>query len=52
MLTKVLSIANEGILISESPISNKFSKYRIDAVCIVLGEDRKIQRINYYENLY
>jgi len=42
----------EAFLILESPISKNFSKYRIDAVCIVLGEDRKIQRINYYENLY
>jgi hypothetical protein len=42
----------EGFLILESPISKNFSKYRIDAVCIVLGEDKKIQRINYYENLY
>ena len=42
----------EAFLILESPISKNFSKFRIDAVCIVLEEDRKIQRINYYENLY
>lgn len=42
----------EAFLILESPISKNFSKYRIDAVCIVLEEDRKISRINYYENIY
>ncbi len=41
-----------AFLILESPISKNFSKYRIDAVCIVLEEDRKISRINYYENIY
>ena len=30
----------EGFLLLESPISKKFSKYRIDAVCIVLNEDQ------------
>lgn len=42
----------EAFLILESPISKNFSKYRIDAVCIVLEEDRKVSRINYYENIY
>ena len=30
----------------------EFKKYRIDAVCIVLNEDKTINRINYYDNLY
>ena len=42
----------EAFLILESTISKNFSKYRIDAVCIVLKEDKTTQRINYYENLY
>lgn len=42
----------EAFLILKSPISKNFSKYRIDAVCIVLEEDRKVSRINYYENMY
>ncbi|MPM28272.1 hypothetical protein SDC9_74792 [bioreactor metagenome] len=42
----------EAFLILESPISKNFLKYRIDAVCIVLEENKKIQKINYYENLY
>lgn len=42
----------EAFLILESPISKNFLKYRIDAVCIVLEEDKKLRRINYYENIY
>lgn len=41
----------EGFLILEK-IAKKFFKYRIDAVCIVLNEDKTVERINYYENLY
>jgi len=50
-LSRIRRIA-EGFLLLESPISHKFSKYRIDAVCIVLNEDKTVRRISYYENLY
>ncbi len=50
-LNRIRKIA-EGFLLLESPIANKFSKYRIDAVCIVLNEDKTVKRINYYENVY
>jgi len=50
-LNKIRRIA-QGFLLLKSPITNKFSKYRIDAVCIVLNEDKTLKRINYYENLY
>jgi len=50
-LNRIRRIA-EGFLLLESPISKKFSKYRIDAVCIVLNEDKTTKKINHYENLY
>lgn len=50
-LNRIRRIA-EGFLILESSIAKKFSKYRIDAVCIVLNEDKKVERISHYENLY
>lgn len=42
----------EGFLLLESPISKNFTKYRIDAVCIVLNEDKTVRQIKYYENVY
>jgi len=39
-------------LLLESPIANKYQKYRIDAVCVVLNEDKTVNRISYYENIY
>jgi len=50
-LSRIKRIA-EGFLVLESPIANKFEKYRIDAVCIVLNEDKTVESINYYDNLY
>jgi putative endonuclease len=41
----------ESYLILENPIAKYFKKYRIDAVCIVLNEDKTIKRIIHYENL-
>ena len=32
-------------------IDNQYDGYRIDAVCIVLDQNRKVTRINHYENL-
>ena len=34
-----------------SLLANRFQKYRIDAVCIVM-ENNTITRINHYENIY
>ena len=42
----------ELFLVSESQIAQKFVRYRVDAVCIELNEDKTINRINYYDNLY
>jgi putative endonuclease len=42
----------ESFLVLESPVAEKFSKYRIDAVCIVLNEDKTVRTIKYYDNLY
>ena len=50
-LSRIKRIA-EAFLILESPISKNFSKYRIDAVCIVLEENKTIRSIKHYENLY
>ncbi len=32
-------------------IEKSYGGYRIDAVCIVLGQDNQVLRINHYENL-
>lgn len=50
-LSQVRRVA-ELFLLSDSPITKKYKKYRIDAVCIVLNEDKTINRISYYDNLY
>jgi len=49
-LSRIKRIA-EGFLVLEPQIANKFKKYRIDAICIVLNENKKLQRINYYDNV-
>jgi putative endonuclease len=41
----------ESFLVLERKIAKKFEKYRIDAVCIVLDENKEIERINHYENI-
>ncbi len=41
----------EGFLVLERQIAKKFDKYRIDGVCIVLNNDRTVNRINHYENI-
>ncbi len=50
-LSQIKRVA-ELFLVSESQIAQKFVRYRIDAVCIELNEDKAINRINYYDNLY
>ena len=50
-LSQIRRVA-ESFLVLESPIAENFSKYRIDAVCIVLNEDKTIRSIKHYENLY
>lgn len=50
-LLKVRRVA-ESFLVLESPRAKVFSKYRIDAVCIVLNEDKTVRRLKYYGNLY
>ncbi len=50
-LSKVKKVA-ESFLILEKELVKNFSKYRIDAVCIVLNEDKCIERIKHYKNLY
>ena len=50
-LSQIKRVA-ELFLVSESQIAQKFVRYRVDAVCIELNEDKTINRINYYDNLY
>lgn len=50
-LSQIKRVA-ELFLVSESQIAQKFVRYRVDAVCIELNEDKAINRINYYDNLY
>lgn len=49
-LSQVKRVA-EGFLVLEKQIAKKFDKYRIDGVCIVLNNDRTVNRINHYENI-
>jgi len=50
-LSQIRRVA-EAFLVLNPDISKRLVKYRIDAVCIVLNEDKTINRINYYENVY
>lgn len=50
-LSQIRRVA-ETFLVLNPDISKRLVKYRIDAVCIVLNEDKTINRINYYENVY
>lgn len=38
-------------LLQNKEVSKKFDSYRIDAVCIVLNEDKSVDRITHYENI-
>jgi putative endonuclease len=48
-LNRIRRIA-EGFLILEK-IAKSYQRYRIDAVCIVLDENKNVERINHYENV-
>ncbi|MBP6867134.1 YraN family protein [Candidatus Shapirobacteria bacterium] len=50
-LNRIRRIA-ESFLMLNPEIKRNFLKYRLDAVCIVLNEDKTVTRINHYENLY
>lgn len=41
----------EAYLQQNPKISQEFSSLRIEAICIVLGQDNCLERINHYENL-
>jgi len=49
-LSRIKRIA-EGFLVLEQEIAKKFRKYRIDAVCVVLDENKNMERISYYDNI-
>ena len=38
-------------LMANPQISEKYSSFSIDAVCIVVDENRRVKRLNHYENL-
>jgi putative endonuclease len=50
-LNRIRRIA-ESFLVLTPEIKRNFQKYRLDAVCIVLSENKTVTRINHYENLY
>lgn len=50
-LSKVRRVA-ESFLVLEKERAKNFEKYRIDAVCIVLNEDKTVRSIKHYGNLY
>lgn len=41
----------EFYLIDKPERAKKYETYSIDAVCIMVGEDGEVKRINHYENL-
>jgi len=43
-------IKNSQAYLSYNPGKN-YKSYRIDAICIVLNEDRQVNRINHYRNI-
>jgi putative endonuclease len=49
-LNQVKKVA-ESFLNLETDISSKFNKYRIDAICIMLNDKNKVERISHYQNL-
>lgn len=50
---KLSQVQNTAIaFLQQNPeIEKSYDGYRIDAVCIVLGQNNQILRINHYENL-
>jgi putative endonuclease len=49
-LSQIKRVA-ESYLVLENKIAKKYKKYRIDAVCIVLDENKEIKRITHYDNI-
>lgn len=41
----------ESYLVLKNNLIKNFKKYRIDGVCIVLNENKEIERISHYENI-
>jgi putative endonuclease len=41
----------ESFLVLKPQISKNYEKYRIDAICIVLNDLNKVERISHYQNL-
>lgn len=42
----------ESYLVMRPEIAKRYQKYRIDAVCVVIDDSGRLERINHYENLY
>ena len=49
-LGKVQRMA-EFYLMDKPEMAKRYDSFSIDAVCIVLGENEELERINYYENI-
>ena len=45
-------VSQRSSLVLEKETAKNFEKYRVDAVCIVLNEDKTVRSIKHYENLY
>lgn len=41
----------EIYLLKNPDVTKRYTSFRIDAVCMVLNEDKSINRINHYENI-
>lgn len=50
-LSQIKRVAESYLVLEKSKIKN-FKKFRIDAVCMVIDENKEILRINHYKNIY
>lgn len=41
----------ESFICFEKDVSEKYKKYRIDAICIVINDFNRVERISHYQNL-
>ena len=41
----------QSYLLKNKSVSNKYSQFRVDAVCVVFDDNKEEIRINHYENI-
>ena len=41
----------QSYLLKNKSVANKYSQFRVDAICVVFNDIKEIARINHYENI-